>query len=402
MIANRVKNLKASPTLALAAQAKELAAAGRDVISLSLGEPDWDPYEVIKEAGVKSIHSGKVKYSPATGIPELRNQISKVTSEELGLSVRPENVAVSPGGKFAIYSLMEALINPGEEVLMSRPFWVSYPAMVELVDGVSVFVDCRKNPGMKLLAADLEKCLTPKSKMVILNSPSNPTGAVHTREELLDIAKVLRKNPNLILLSDDIYNRLVFDGEIAPHILHVAPDLIDRVVIINGVSKTFSMTGWRLGWIVAPTAIIQATSNYMSQAMSCSSYISQDGAIAALTLGIPMVKKTVENLKKRCELACAALAKIPQIQFEKPAGAFYLWIDVNQTLGKTLTLKNGETKKINDSREWCQALLSEEAVSLVPGLEFGVEGYVRSSFVLKEERMGEAFRRLAQFLNSFK
>ncbi|MCB0384963.1 MAG: pyridoxal phosphate-dependent aminotransferase, partial [Bdellovibrionales bacterium] len=272
MLADRVASLKPSPTLALAAKAKELKKQGHDVYSLTVGEPDWDTFEQIKAAGIEAIKSGQTKYAPANGLPELREAICEQTILDLGHHYDADQVTVSAGAKFVLYSALQSLINPGDEVIIPSPYWVSYPTMVELAGGLPVIAACGPETGFKLTANALERTITPKTKMIILNSPSNPTGSVYSMEEWKQIGDVLKKHKQVIVLSDDIYNRLVFDSsDVAPHILQATPDLADRTVVINGVSKTYSMTGWRLGWAVGPKDVIKAMTNLQSQSVSCAS-----------------------------------------------------------------------------------------------------------------------------------
>ncbi len=390
----RAQNLKPSPTLEIAAKAKALKDQGEDVISLSVGEPDWDTYEGIKTAGKNAIDSGATKYAPAAGHPNLRAKIAKVAGEEVGLGYDAQSVTVSVGAKFILFSALQMLIDEGDEALIPIPYWVSYPTMVELAGGKPVFIPSTAETNFRFTADALEKCITKKSKVLILNSPNNPSGEVFSKSELSQIADVLRKHPQITILSDDIYNRLVFEkGEkIAPHILHVAPDLKDRVVLINGVSKTFSMTGWRLGWAVGLPELIKAMSNYQSQSVSCAAPFTQMASLHALENSFSDVEKSNQLLIQRRDAFVKGLNEVPGLKVKSPGGAFYLWVDVTSWLGKSVG-----GRKISDSRALSLILLEEEKLAVVPGIESGVEGYLRLSFALDEASIQKACQRFSEF-----
>ncbi|MCB0355849.1 MAG: pyridoxal phosphate-dependent aminotransferase [Bdellovibrionales bacterium] len=394
MLANRVKNLKPSPTLALAAKAKELKAQGNDVISLTVGEPDWDTFATIKQAAIQAIENGETKYTPASGMPELRKIIAEQTSKDLSLNYAAEEVTVSAGGKFVIFSALQSLLDPGDEVIIPAPYWVSYPTQVELAEGKPVIVPTKKENRFMLTGAELEKAITDKTKMLIINSPSNPTGNMYSAEALNDLAQVLLKYPKIMLMSDDIYNRLVFNKEgLAPHILHQAPQLKDRVIIINGVSKTYSMTGWRLGWALGPKSVIAAMSNYQSQSVSCAAAFTQRASIEAIRACDEELKSSIKSLLVRRDFVIEHLNQLAHVTLEVPDGAFYVWPDISYYLGKSW-----QGKKLVDSGDFSTALLESQMVATVPGKEFGQEGYLRLSYAVKEERMKEAIARIQTFL----
>lgn len=398
MLSKRAQMLKPSPTLALAARAKELTAQGKDVVSLSVGEPDWPTFPAAVKAGINAIESGNTKYGPSSGLPELRKAIAEITSQELGVEYKMPEVTVTAGGKFVIFAALQVLIDKDDEVIIPAPYWVSYPTMVELADGRPVIVQTKKENHFRMTPEELESKITSKTKMLILNSPSNPTGEIYTKEELAKIAQVLKKHPRVIVMSDDIYNRLVFDGSlVAPHILQVAPEFKDRVVIVNGASKTLSMTGWRVGWGLAPTAVIQAMTDYQSQSVSCASGFSQVAALAALKESQNDLENSIKLLQERRDFAIAELKKIPGIEIKTPGGAFYLWPNIQSLFGKTF-----RGKTINDSSDFCKIFLDEFNVAVVPGKEFGCEGYLRMSYVLSQKRMDEAFSRLKKFISELK
>lgn len=394
-LSKRVQLSKPSPILMMAARAGELKAEGHDVISLTIGEPDWDTYENIKEVAIAAIRSGKTKYTPSNGIPELRNVIAQQVSNDLDLAYEPSQVTVSSGAKFVLFSSLQAMVDPGDEVILVAPFWASYTTMVELAGGIPRIVVCDRKSDFKLTPELLQSGITSKSKVLLLNSPSNPTGKVYSREDLLAIAEVLRKNPKIAIISDDIYNRLSFNEKVAPHILHVAPDLRDRVIILNGASKSYAMTGWRLGWALGPKAVIAAMSSYQSQSVSCATAVSQYAAVEAIKNSEKSVAATVEKLRDRRDFLICEIEKIPGLEVARPEGAFYLWVNVSKYLGKSL---NG--KKLPTSSELAKALLDEKMVAVVPGIEFGLDGYFRLSYALEKEQGRIAVERMKAFFNA--
>lgn len=394
MLSKRAKSLKPSPTLALNAKAQELKAQGHDVISLSVGEPDWSTYQVITDTAIESLKRGDTKYYPSNGILPLRQAIVKQTQEDFDIAYDPKCVTVSAGAKFILFSALQVLVDPGDEVIIPAPYWVSYPTMVELAGGISVIPECGANTRFKLTGEFLEKHITPSTKLLILNSPSNPTGESYTVDELKSIAKVLEKHPQVLVLSDDIYNHLIFDGnKVAPHLLQVAPQLKDRVVVINGCSKTYAMTGWRLGWALGPKEIIDAMTNYQSQSVSCATSFVQVAAVAALEKTGPDLAKAALGLKKRRDLFLEHLRQVPGIEVATPPGAFYLWPSIQNLLGKHF-----KAKPLATSKDWAEALLEDQKVAVVPGVEFGLEGFVRMSFTLSEDRIVEACNRINNFV----
>lgn len=390
MLSKRVLALKPSPTLALNAKAKELKSQGQDVISLSVGEPDWDTYPIIKKAGIEAIEKGETKYAPSNGIPALREILAERASHELGVGFKPSQVTVTAGAKFVIFAALQSLLDPGDEVIIPAPYWVSYPPMVELAGGLPVIVECNEATHFKLNAELLEKHITPSTKLLILCSPSNPTGEVYSVEELKEIARVLEKHPHVLVMSDDIYNRLVFDGsEMAPHLLQVAPQLKERVLCINGGSKTYSMTGWRIGWALGPQKLIDAMTNYQSQSVSCAATFTQIAMVQGLLKCDDDNKKSLEELKKRRDLIMRKVSEISGLKMNAPAGAFYAWLDIRHFLGKSL-----QGVVVEDSKAFAGLLLDKALVAAVPGIEFGLDGYLRLSFALDSRKMTEALDRL--------
>lgn len=398
MISKKSQKIKPSPTLALTALAKEMAAQGHDVISLSVGEPDWNTFSVIAQSGIEAIKKGQTKYSAANGIPELRGVISERTNQELGTKFNPQQVTVTAGGKFSIFAAFHSILDPLDEVLIPAPYWVSYPTMVEMNEGTPVIVPTKFENNFKMTEVDLKKFINSKTKLLILNSPSNPTGEIYSKAELEKLAKVLRDFPNCFILCDDIYNRLTFDGSIvAPHILHVAPDLAYRVIIVNGASKAFSMTGWRVGWALARNEIIQAMTNYQSQTVSCAATFSQIAAVAGFRDGESELKKALVDLKARRDFAYEKFSQLPQIKLSCPGGAFYLWPNISSYLGKSYL-----GTPVKNSSDFSKLLLEHEKVAVVPGIEFGTEGFIRLCYTINNDRMKEAVTRFARFLSQLK
>lgn len=399
MLSQKVKNLKSSPTLALVAKAKQLEKEGHNVISLTVGEPDWATYKVAADAGINAIVKGHTKYTAAQGQVELRKAIHSRVAEDLNLKYDFQSeIVVTSGAKFAIFAALQVLCDPYDEVIIPSPYWVSYPTMVELAQGHPKIVHCGHSTNYKLTPEMLEKNITNKTKVFLFCSPSNPTGLVYSESELLALADVLRKYPRIVVISDDMYNRLMFGQfKIAPHILQVAPDLSDRTVIINGGSKAYAMTGWRIGWALGPKQIIKAVGDYASQATGAPSTIAQEAAEQALLHTESDIAKTNQMLKSRLDNALQSLSSIQQFTVIKPDGAFYLWINISGILNKIYDGKN-----INSSAEFCRILLEEYFVSTVPGEEFGQPGYVRLSFAIENEKMNEAIERMKIFISRMK
>ncbi len=391
MISKRAKALKPSPTLAMANRARELQAAGKDVVSLTVGEPDWATFKVASDAGIEAIQKGFTKYTAAHGIIELRQEVAKQTSAQMGVSYSANDVVVGCGAKYILYSVLMMILDSDEEVLIPAPYWVSYPVMVELAGGVPKFIDCPAETNFKLTAKLLSAAITPKTKALILCSPSNPTGMQYSREELSELAQVLKNNPQVVLISDDIYNRLIFsEAALSPHILHVAPELKERTILVNGVSKTYSMTGWRVGWALGPQAVIKPAADFLSQTTSSISSISQKAALAALLNGEPELLAVRKKLAAKKDQFYASLSGVKGLKLNAPDGAFYLWIDVRECLGRTHKKAN---RVIKNSSELAEVLLTDHLVATVPGSEFGAEGYLRLSFATSQENLAKAAQR---------
>jgi len=397
MLSQRALNLKSSPTLALVAKAKELQSKGHDVISLTVGEPDWATFPVAAEAGIQAIQKGHTKYTPAQGTIELRQAIAKRTEIDLGLKYSPaKEVAVTSGAKFAIFAALQVLCNSGDEVIIHSPYWVSYPVMAELAGAKPVIIDCKAEHNFKISAERLEKAITAKTKVFLFCSPSNPTGFAYTASELKAIGEVLKKNPHVVVISDDMYNRLMLNGsKIAAHILQQTPELTHRTIVINGGSKAYAMTGWRIGWALGSETVIKAIGDFASQAMGAPSSISQAAAEQALLHGEADIEKTNILLKQRLESALARLKQVPNLQVYQPDGAFYLWINVQGLLGRKY---KGEL--VTSSQHFGKIYLEDFYVATVPGEEFGEPGFLRLSFATEIQKFNAAMDRLNQMIQS--
>jgi len=394
MLSQRAQTMKPSPTLQLVAKAKEIAAKGNDVISLSVGEPDWPTFEAAAQAGIMAIKEGYSKYTPANGIPELREAICEQIKKDHGFEYTAVQVTVGTGAKFILFAAFQMLCDEGDEVIIPAPYWVSYPVMVELAQGKSVIVECGTTTNFKITPQLLEKAITPKTKVFVFASPNNPTGIAYSKEELKALGEVIKKHPRIVVVTDDIYNHLMFGAcSVAPHILEGTPELKDRTLIVNGVSKSYAMTGWRIGWALGPTPLIKAIADYQSQATSSASSISQKAALVAIKKCDQDIVKANLLLKDRLDASLKVINSIPLIKAARPDGAFYVWIDISQTLGKKY-----DTQTISSSRDFASILLEKYYVAAVPGIEFGFEGFLRISFAIETERMLEALNRMKDFI----
>lgn len=398
MLSKKALSLKPSPTLQLVARARELSQQGHDVISLSVGEPDWPTFAAPTEMGIKAIRDGFSKYTAANGIPELREAIVKQIKKEHGFDYSATQVTVGSGAKFVLFAAFQMLCDEQDEVIIPAPYWVSYPVMVELAQGVPHTIECGAAENFKITPEKLEKAITPKTKAFVFSSPSNPTGLAYTKEELTALAEVFRKYPRIVIISDDIYNHLMLNGtKLAPHILEVAPDLKPRTLIVNGVSKSYAMTGWRIGWAVGPTDLIKAMADYQSQSTSSACSFSQKAALEAINSCDKDIELANEKLHSRLSSAMSAFEKVPYVKVHKPDGAFYIWLEVSKTFGKTY-----EDLTIKSSRDFAAILLDKYFVATVPGVEFGIDGYIRLSFAIETPRMVEAINRMATLIGKLK
>ncbi len=382
------QNIAPSPTLAVDAKAKALKAAGEDVCGFAAGEPDFDTPDHIKEAAIAALKSGKTKYAPTPGIEELRVAIAEKYASDYGLKTAPSQVVVSPGGKFSCYLAILAVCSPGDEVIVPAPFWVSYPEMAKLAGATPKFVLADDRTGFKITPQQLEAAITPKSKLLVLNSPSNPTGAVYTRAELEAIVAVALKH-NLYLLSDEIYEHLVYDGHQHASAATFSKDAEARTIIVSGFSKTYSMTGWRLGTLVAPAPIAKAVAELQSQMTSNATTFAQYGALAALKEKAKTqaaLQQMLVAFDRRRKFLHAELNKIPGVSCLLAQGAFYLFPNIS---------KFGLS-----SSDFCTRLLEKEKVAAVQGSAFGAEGYLRLSYATSDEIIAKGVSRLANFCKS--
>ncbi len=386
-VAKFLESIKPSATLALDAKAKELKAKGIDVISLTVGEPDFDTPDNIKKAASDAIIAGKTKYTPVDGIPELKKAIQDkyYSRVELGL----ENIIVSVGAKQSLYNCFMATVEPQDEVIIPAPYWVSYPDMVRLAKGVPVIVAADAQDSFKVTASQLEKYITEKSRWLVLNSPNNPTGMSYSAKELKEIAALVKRHPRLGIISDDIYEDIHFTDK-SLSIIDVAPDLKDRIMVVNGVSKSYAMTGWRIGYCIGNKEVIQAMKIIQSQSTSNPCSISQYAALEALTGDQTFVYETRKVFELRRDLAIKELSYIPEMSCVEPSGAFYVFPSCKQFFNK----KTPEGKMIINDNDFCQYLLSEAKVVVVPGSAFGLNGHFRLSYAVSNETIVEAVKRV--------
>ena len=390
--------VKPSATIAVSAKARALAAAGRDIIGLGAGEPDFDTPDNIKAAAIKAINDGQTKYTDADGMPALKKAIVDKFARENGLTYDVNQIHVAPGGKPVIFNALVATLNPGDEVIIPAPYWVSYPDMALLAGGEPVFVTGEEVDGFKLRPEVLEAAITPRSKWLILNSPSNPTGAAYTRAELEALAEVLRRHPHVWILTDDMYEHLVFDDFEYTTIAQVAPDLYDRTLTVNGVSKAYAMTGWRIGYAGGPKALIDLMRKVASQTTSNPTSISQFAAVEALNGTQAFLPIRNEAFQKRRDLVVSMLNQATGIRCANPEGAFYVYPSVEGLIGKTAP----DGTVITDDEAFTTALLEAEGVAVVQGAAFGLSPYFRISYATSEAVLEEACTRIQRFAASLK
>ncbi|HWA01052.1 MAG TPA: pyridoxal phosphate-dependent aminotransferase [Caulobacterales bacterium] len=395
-VSEALRRIKPSATLVVSAKARALKAAGRDVIALSAGEPDFDTPENIKEAAIRAIKEGKTKYTDVDGIPELKDAIVAKFKRENGLTYTRAQVNVSPGGKAVLFNAFVATLDPGDEVIVPAPYWVSYPDMVLLCGATPVFVETRIDDGFKIRPHELAKALTPKTKWIILNSPSNPSGAAYTAEELKAIAAVLLEFPNCYVLTDDMYEHLVYGGFTFTTIAQVEPALYDRTLTMNGVSKAYSMTGWRIGYAAGPEALIKGMANVMSQSTSNPSSISQYASVEALNGTQDFIPKHQVLFQERRDLVVSMLNQARGIKCPTPEGAFYVYPSCEGLIGK----KTPGGVVINNDEDFARELLEAEGVAVVHGKAFGLEPCFRISYATSNALLEDACARIQRFCGS--
>ena len=393
-----LSRVKPSATLAADQKARDLRAQGRDVIGLAAGEPDFDTPDNIKEAAIKAIRDGKTKYTNVDGIPELKEAICAKFERENGLSYKPSQVNVSPGGKPVIYNAMVATLNPGDEVIIPTPYWVSYPDMVLLAGGEPKFVQTSAETGFKVQAADLEAAITPRTRWVILNSPSNPSGAAYTKAELRAVADVLLRHPQVWILTDDMYEHLVFDDFEFWTIAQVEPALYDRTLTMNGVSKAYAMTGWRIGYAAGPEALINLMRKVESQTTSNPCSISQYAAVEALNGTQAFIKPNQKLFQGRRDLVVSMLNQATGIKCPTPEGAFYVYPSCEGLIGKTAP----SGKVIASDADFANELLETEGVAVVHGAAFGLSPFFRISYATANSVLEDACGRIQRFCGNVK
>jgi aspartate aminotransferase len=390
--------VKPSATIAVSAKARALAAQGRDIIGLGAGEPDFDTPDNIKAAAIEAINRGETKYTDADGMPELKKAIVAKFARENGLTYEVNQIHIASGGKPVIYNALLATLNPGDEVIVPAPYWVSYPDMTLLAGGEPVFVTGEEKDGFKLRPEVLEAAITPRTKWLILNSPSNPTGAAYTRAELESLADVLRKHPQVWILTDDMYEHLVFDDFEYTTIAQVAPDLYDRTLTVNGVSKAYAMTGWRIGYAGGPKALIDLMRKVASQTTSNPSSVSQWAAVEALNGTQDFLKPRNDAFQARRDLVVSMLNQASGIRCPNPEGAFYVYPSIEGLVGKTTP--SGVV--IDGDDTFTTELLEAEGVAVVQGSAFGLSPYFRISYATSEAVLEEACTRIQRFCASLK
>ena len=393
LTASRLDRINPSQTIAIATKARALQAAGRDVISLSAGEPDFDTPDNVKQAAIRAIEAGETKYTDVAGTRALRQAVADKFRRDSGLDYAPEEIIVSSGGKQVIFNAMLATIDPGDEVVIPSPCWVSYPDIVLLAEGKPVLVPCSQNHGFKLRAEDLEAAITPKTKWFMLNNPCNPTGAAYSASDLKPICEVLLRHPDVRVFTDDIYEKLVYDGFRPATVVEVEPRLRARTITMNGCSKAYAMTGWRIGFAGAPVAMIKAMDKLQSQSTTNASSISQAAALEALNGPQDSIGPMVKTYNERRDLVVAMLNAAPGITCHKPEGAFYVFPAIHGCIGKTS--RSGVA--IENDEAFVTALLDEEGVAVVHGAAFMYPGHFRVSYATATELLREACTRIQRF-----
>ena len=390
MISSRVNNIKPSLTIATNMKAQELKRAGKDIIVLAAGEPDFDTPEHIKNAAIKAINNGFTKYVPGKGTPDLQQAIQKKFKQDNGLDYDLSNITVGVGGKHIIYNAFSATINSGDEVIIPAPYWVSYPDIVILNDGVPVVVECGEESGFKLNPEDLEKNITKKTKWLMLNSPSNPTGSLYSKQELIALGEILKKHEQVYVLSDDIYEKIVYDDHKFHTFAEVCPDLKDRTLTMNGLSKSYCMTGWRVGYAAGPSNVINAMNKVQSQNVSSTASISMAASVEALNGDQSFISSNNESFFRRRNLVVKHLNETPGLSCRTPEGAFYVFASCKGVLGK----KTESGKILNTDGDFMDYLLEDVGVAGVQGSAFGLEGFFRISYATSDSILEDACQRI--------
>ena len=392
-LSQKVQNLKPSSVFVLLQKIQNLKSQGQDIINLSVGEPEWDTYPVIKEAAKKSIDEGYTKYTPSAGRKELRAQISDYSSKSLGVPFSSDEVLVSAGCKYALFALFQCLCNSGDEVILPAPYWMSYLDVIQLSGASCKLVLTDETTGFKITPEQLKSSITSKTKIFLLNSPNNPTSAIYSTQELKALAAVLREFKDLIIITDDIYDRMVFKGDRSPHLLSVCPELKDRTFCVNGASKNFLMTGWRLGWILGPREVIKVLSAFHSQSVSCANSVTQKAFEDSLLLCEKNIQEIVQKLISLRDTLFNGLSAIQGITPYPSEGAFYLWVSVKGILGRS-----HKGTPIPSSLVLMEQLLEKKGLACLNGEKFGTPGYLRFSYGVSQSQLEQAVSRFSQFV----
>ena len=391
-LSRKALQVSASPTLAIDAKFKAMKAEGIDVIGFGCGEPDFDTPDNIKAAAIKAIEEGQTKYTPASGTLALKQAICDKLKRDNGLDYKPSNIVVSNGAKHSLLNAFNAIINPGDEIIVPAPYWVSYTEMIKMADGVPVIIETKEEDDFKFTAQQLRDAITPKTKALVLNSPSNPTGMLYGEAELREIAEIAVEN-DIFVVADEIYEKLIYDGKEHVSIASFNDEIKDRTIIINGVSKSYAMTGWRIGFTAANEAVTKAMANMQSHAASNPSSISQAAALEAYNGEQETVEEMRKVFEERRNYMVDRINSIAGVSCRKPEGAFYVMMNIKEVFGREIC-----GKVINSSDDFCEVLLENSLVALVPGSGFGIEGYVRWSYATSMENIEKGLDRLEAFL----
>ena len=393
-LSKNLENIPPSATVTMTQLARELKNQGKDVVSLSAGEPDFDTPDHIKEAAIDAINRGETKYTAVDGIDELKEAIIKKFKDDNNLNFLKGNISVAPGGKTIIYNAMMATLNPGDEVIIAAPYWVSYPDIVKLASGTPIIIKAKEENNFKISADDLEKNITKKTKWIIINSPSNPTGEVYSKAELTSLAKIIEKHPDLYILSDDIYEYLLYRGsEKFSTIAEIDPEVAKRTITMNGVSKAYSMTGWRIGYCAGPKKIIDAMRKLQSQSTSNPSSISQWAAVEALNGKKEFLKDWLLSFEERRDMVVDMINSANGLKCLKPKGAFYVYPSCNGIIGK----KTPDGRIIKNDKDFAMSLLESKSISVVHGEAFGLSPYFRVSYATSMKKLKVACNRIIEF-----
>lgn len=388
----KIQSIQPSATLKITALAKKMKKEGEDVVSFGAGEPDFDTPQFIKDEAIKSINNGQTKYTPASGLDTLKTAVVNKLAKDNNLEYKNENIIISCGAKHSIFNLMQVILDPGDEVILFAPYWVSYIEQVRLAGGTPVIIDTTNNK-FKLNLEELKNKITDKTKLIIINSPQNPTGVVYSEDELNAFADIIKSHDNIMIISDEIYEELIYDQKKHVSLATLQKDLMDRIIVVNGVSKTYAMTGWRIGYIAAPVSIAKAVNILQSHSTSNPTTFCQTASIKALETDSEEVKNMLTHFQTRRDLIYNLLKEIDGIEVEKPEGAFYIFPNIKNVYNKKY---NGQ--EITGSSSFAEILLKEKKTAVVPGVAFGADDYIRLSFATSEENINKGLARIKEFL----